>query len=262
MDTLFDFSKIDDGWQLLGIIFALGAVVMALLQLLNDLTPVRWVFHDVGLRRWIAERIHLYEETKGSDSPLPDADPDEAFALLVSHATGGNSRALLGLPTPQLVAQINAAAQAVLEDPEAYFSLLATLSQPALPKLRRAIIPGVIPAKPDDHLNDLYKLIGIPTDEPAEKLAAKDRLEARNRIAHRIQRNLDAIQIILTNSATLANQILAILISIALAYLAAKKTVSDTSAQPYVALVIGIAAGYIAPLLGDVVAAIRKLGRR
>ncbi len=87
-------------------------------------------------------------------------------------------------------------------------------------------------------------------------------MEARTRVVHRIQRNLDGLQITLGNTSSVITQILAILISIAICYIITINTRGD-SQHTYIltVLLIGISAGYVAPVLGDVVTGIRRWGR-
>jgi hypothetical protein len=274
MDALGDVLKSVNGWQLLGLIIALGTVAMALLQLIIELTPLRSVFHALWLRRWIKNRVEEYlkrardyEESQrqpGAPSqPLPGEfvpKADEAFTQLVAQAIGGNSRSFLGLQPSQLVAQINAAAQATLESPQSNFSLLAVLSQPLEPYV--PLILRATKESPDLYFEDLEEIMDHPVSYPSsESLELKEYLGARARMAHRIQRNLDSIQITLANDSAWTNQIFAIGISICLAYVIVATEETSSSAFWLMTLLLGTAGGYAAPLLGDVVTVIRRLGR-
>jgi hypothetical protein len=274
MEALGDALNKISGWQLLGLIIALGAVAMALLNLITDLTPLRSAFHAVWLRRWIKNRVEEYlkratdyaesqREPGQPREPLPDdflPKADEAFAQLMAQATGGNSRSFLGLRPSQLVAQINAAAHAALESPEPNFSLLAVLSQPAEPYV--PLILRATKGSPDLYFEDLEEIVNhMGSYPPPESPALKDYLDARARMAHRIQRNLDSMQIILGGDSAWTNQIFAIGIGICLAYVIVATEETNSSAFWLMTLLLGIAVGYVAPLLGDIVAAIRTLGR-
>jgi hypothetical protein len=293
MDALADFNA--HGWQLLGLIIALGAVTMALLQLVIDLTPLRWFFQAYRVRRWIEKHLDDYERLLGNSNAwrdqggsdrLTDVDSDVAFEQLIALATGGYSRSF-GLSPPQLIAQINAAAQAALENPEANFSLLAALSLPAEPWRARVDWDDVIPL--DQHFLDLARVVeasrtylraeeperskdpdnahsGKAAEDPkkstsAENSELKKYLDARARLANQIQRNLDGMQITLGYDSALANQISAIAISIVIAFIVVRVEQPNGPLPVLITLLVGIAAGYAAPLLGDIVAAIRRLGR-
>jgi len=291
METLGDVLKSVNGWQLLGLVVALGAVSMALSQLITDLTPMRSIFQAIWLRRWIGRRAaQLDRRTRES----PDARwfdlmrliehgvgqfTEDAFSQLIAQATGGHSQAFFGLPTSQLVAQINAAAQAALENPRLNLALLAILTQST-----QSWAPAIIRSdeekertgeRIDQNIFDLAKVTNDlrsdtpepygsddgPRYPPADSPAFKAYLDARARLLHRIQRNLDSMQISLANDSAWINQIFAIVIGIVIAYFIIQT--EDAGGRLFwpMVLVLGIAGGYAAPLLGDVVAAIRRLGR-
>jgi len=258
-----------DYLRLLTYILALGAFVMALLQLINDLTPVRAIYQTTMLRKWIDLRIKLFHRTT-SGGPHPVTTKD-ALRQLIDQATGGHSRALLSLPPSQLVAQINAAAQGALDNVPANFALLAVLGQPT-----QAQIPFLLQrtsASPSQitHFGDLMTL-ATPPEPPTADIPSATRqfdeetkryVEARTRVVHRIQRNLDGMQITLGNSSALANQIIAILIGIALTYTIIIYTrISPDRSYALTVLLLGVLTGYVAPILGDVVTAIRRFGQR
>jgi hypothetical protein len=280
-------------WNLLAFIVALGAVATALLQLLNDLSPVRAVSHTILLRRWIEERSRMYRTAGAVSSSASKSQPasksrsapkaprpidtNDALAQLIAHATGGHWRALLGLPPAQLVAQINAAAQGALENPEANYSLIAVLSQPVDSRILLVLQRGQVATRVPSHIDDLSILLKPPPQPPVAAAEAdqakrdkamknyedklKKYVEARTHVVHRIQRNLDGMQITLGNASTLITQILAILISVAICYGIEFKDLVPEHTYLATVLLIGISAGYVAPILGDVVAAIHRMGR-
>jgi hypothetical protein len=253
--------------KLLAFIVALGAVATALLQLINDLTPVRTTYHLWLLRRWIDERVRFYQG-KG-DPRLPHTvDADEALSQLIAHATGGHSRAFLGLLPSQLVAQINAAAQGALENPAANVSLIAVLAQPTEPQVPLVLKSGqaATATHVQGHIDDLLLLLELadrsgPSMSPINPEDMKKYMEARTRVVHRIQRNLDGMQITLGNNSAVANQLLAILISTIICYAIVIQTRNSAHTYFYTVLLIGISGGYVAPLLGDLVAVVRRWGR-
>jgi hypothetical protein len=267
--------------NLLGYILALAAFTMALLQLVNDLTPVRAICHTFLLRSWIRERVRLYGAAGGLSPTKVGApiDTNEALAQLTAHATGGHPLALFGLPPPQLVAQINAAAQGALDNPAANYSLIAVLSQPADAYIPRLLPRSQTPGRVASHIEDLSILLDPPVSPPpvegeggesdAKRQAAmkdyeskmKRYADARTLIVHRIQRNLDGMQITLGNASAVVTQILAILIAVAICYAITVKNLIPEHTYFTTVLLIGISAGYIAPVLGDIVVAIRRFGR-
>jgi hypothetical protein len=302
MNALGDVLETINGWQLLGLIIALGAVTMALLQLITDLTPLRSIFNAIQLRRWIAKRFMEYDrqgkKKRGIPAqaavaaaasayvvPWPKVDADEAFSQLVAHATGGHSGPFLSLRPSQLVAQVNAAAQAALENPASNFSLLAILSQSAEP-----YIPLILPAQQPqaqqqpqtqqspasaadqppsgvssvpDHFDDLGCVLKYPrTGAPAAASPETQRyVDARARLAYRIQRNLDGMQITLGNDTAWFNQVFSIIIGTVIAYFVVTTERTATPIPLAWAFALGVSAGYAAPIFGDIVAALRRLGR-
>jgi len=321
MREILEIMRIESGWQLLGLILGLAAVIMAMLQILNELLPTRALFQWLWLRIWIRQRTKQYEraleayqadrssaQNQGGqpnpDLPFPAQDPDyrsrEAYVLLVASATGGHRLAFLGLPVNQFVGQISAAAQIALHYPNQYFSLLSVLAQPTLPGLDRLWWGPHFFQPAISHLKDLDTLWRFaekndpikPTPAaapvaPAERQPpTQAELDARNRIGHAIQRNLDGILIELNNQSSVWIKLFAILIGTAVAWTVwalaqetlagpvplgtelsrAEAALAAAAARPrpsfwYVVL-IGVSAGYAASVLDDVVNAIRRLGQR
>jgi len=274
-----NIGELGYAWTFLGVIIALGAITIAFLQILNELTPMRSLLHAAWLRRWIGERARAYQsmvEGKGGSKPGP-SDPQQqspqspaiswlptlsieeqeprAFDMLVAVATGGHGLAFLGLPTNQLVGQINAAAQTVIENPILYYALLCVLAQPTLPTVRPFVwgTPKTeLPA--GTHLKDLNKICEIAKSNVGK--SEPDYLEARARVGHAIQRNLDGIQITLTNRSAQSTLSLSLVISLGLAFIVLP------GATPLNIVLTGASGGYVAPLIGDIVTTIRRLGQR
>lgn len=253
----------NDGWQFLGAIITFSFLTMAVLQLVNDLSPVRRVYQRIRLYRWIAGRAAQFERAKGGRA-LPPANADDALALLISNATGGHSRALFALPTPQLVAQMNAAAQIALENAEPCFPLLAVLSQPGEMNQGAPALAAIAA-----HLDDLVIVLEGPPPplgpdiSPDAKMRydekSKQYLEARNRLVHRIQRNLDSIQIALGYDSTVANQLLAVTVALLLAFLVITNRSDEVSDLLY--FVLAMSAGALAPVLSDILTSFRRSTR-
>lgn len=271
-------TDLGHAWTFLGVVIAFAAISIALVQILNELTPLRSTLHGLWLRLWIHERTVDYQAmvdrlaTAGAqaaaDAPaaaspwqpseLPEFKADEwepdAFDMLVAAATGGHSLALLGLPTNQLVGQINAAAQIVMENPISYYPLLTVLTQPTLPTVRPftwGTRKAELPAEP--HLKDLDTICRVAKSGTGK--SEPDYLEARTRIGHAIQRNLDGMQIILSNRSQQSTLALSLAISLGLALFLPTTNWWNIA-------IVGAAGGYFAPVIGDAVATLRKLGQR
>src|SRR5580704_13910125 len=78
---------------------------------------------------------------------------------------------------------------------------------------------------------------------PPESPELKKYIDARTRLANRIQRNLDGMQITLANDNTIANQIFAIVISVVIAYLIIKTEQPESPIPFQLTFLLGVAAG-------------------
>ncbi len=220
-------------WQVVGVLVAAGALSMAILDAIKNFSPIRRWFHSRWIRRWIEVRTATFN-TSGL---LPQIDPGKTIIQLIDLSTGGEEHALFNLPSEQLIAQINAAAQAALDYPQRYAEVLASLSQGA-------------------DREDVQQLldVGSGTGDVDQRV-----LDARNRVGNRIQRNLDGAQIALKDRWQLIMQLVAMFIAILLLELAVLFSSSGDIAAAVLAIPIGIAGGYLAPVLRDLVVALQQL---
>jgi hypothetical protein len=221
-----------------------GTLAMAILQVIKELTPIRRGYQRRWLERWF--RVRAENFTVAGLGVIPSAlleldtlSAARAQSTLVELATGGEANAFYDLAVEQLVAQMNAAAQIALEYPHTHFSLLAVLSQGA-------------------DVRDVAQVVAraeAGTREPDPAV-----LDARNRVGHRIQRNLDGIQIALGSRWKLWMQVASITLTVLFVELAIFTNVKDyNSATLLVGIVLGIVGGYLAPVTRDVVAALQSL---
>ncbi len=233
-------------WQIVGAVTAAGTVAMAMLQLVKDLTPIRRAFQRWWLDGWIAQRAAAYDNDRpkgGADSRiLPAVSAERAQKLLIELATGGDDRAFFELAIEQLVAQINAAAQITLDYPKTYCDLLVVLSQGA-------------------DLDDVAAVIAQSPEgaKGKRKEPAAEYLEARARVSHRIQRNLDAVQIALGSRWQFIMQLTAMALSVLLIEIAVVRVAGWRPGTMLWAVLVGILAGYLAPVARDVVATLQTL---
>ncbi len=234
------------GWQLVGAVTAAGTIAMAILQVVKDLTPLRRSFQRWWISGWIAAHVASFNgarQGKGVErTALPSVSAEKTQMVLVELATGGDDRAFYELAIEQMVAQMNAAVQITLDYPKQYYDLLAVMSEGA-------------------ELDDVATVItGSPTGTHARKThLSKDYLEARARVSHRIQRNLDAIQISLGNRWQFCMQLTALALSTLMLEAAVLYVAGTTTGTFLIALLIGIVGGYLAPVTRDLVAALQTL---
>jgi hypothetical protein len=70
-----------DYWKLLMFIVAIGAVSIAVLQLVIDLTPFRSAYHAYLLRNWIKERLARYKQAVKNFQSVGEAPAPRAFSI-------------------------------------------------------------------------------------------------------------------------------------------------------------------------------------
>jgi hypothetical protein len=264
-------------WNMLATILVIAAVTMGVLQLLKDFLPLRWGVQQYWIKKWIVIRAKKYSREKQQLSEkgqrrrevvsrnfLPrvkatvcnmvgwvvyivslkfiwesDDLSDQAWKTLIELAAGGRRRALFQLPSDQLVAQMNAAAQIVIAYPKTYRDLLWVLSQGAPIKDVNTLMR---------HSSD-----GRSRSKEDETQRSEPYLDARNRITHIVQRNLDAIHIALANDWKLCMQSAAILISLFLAFYAGNPE------SRMLDVFSGLAAGYLAPVMQDILTRLQSV---
>ncbi len=214
--------------QLVGALAAIGTIAMLLIQIIKELTPMRRNYQMQKVKTW------LEDKAKASTVDIKKADAGKSYAQLIDLATGKDEKALFELPTEQMVAQMNAAAQAAMDYPKDHKDLLVALSSGA--------------AREDvTRVTD-----GAPADAAAH--------DARVRVSNRIQRNLDALQITVSADWKWQMQVASIILTVGIVELAI--WASNASSQAHLlGVLIGIAGAYFAPITRDIVAAVQSLRR-
>ena len=232
-------------WQSVGVISAAGTLAMAILQLIKDLTPIRRGYQRQWLRKWIAQHASDFNNTLKAaairSDALPQAAPAQAEFLLIELATGGDDRAFYELAIEQMVAQMNAAVQITLDYPAKYRELLVVLSEGA-------------------DISDVAAVVNqSPEGKTRKATPTKDYLEARTRVGHRIQRNLDAVQIALGSRWQFWMQTMAVILSILVLEAGVLMVVGPNPSAMLLAVPVGVLGGYLAPVARDLVAALQTL---
>lgn len=213
------------------VLAAAGSMAMAILQIIKEITPIRQWFHRAKLLGWIRVR-------QGDETVLDG---------LVELATGGDAKAFFDLAAEQLVGQINAASQIAVDYPHQHERLL------------RVLAAGASEA-------DFDMVIGNGGKVPADSSIAADFHDARNRIGHRIQRNLDGLQISVSARWRWWMQTVSIVITAALIQVALVAALQRNNIEygwfswtMLLSLLLGIAGGYLAPIARDLVAALQNM---
>lgn len=232
--------------NVLGVFSAIGLVVMAIIQQLKDLTPLREAWQRVHFISWLKGRI-------------PSADLREVEAVLINLSTSGDSKALYSLQIEQMTAQLSAATQFVLDFPTdgsvrgKASSLLAAFAPDSVADI------DVVVHGPDPR----WAL--APAELTADDIAARQAFsDAKVRIQKHVQRSIDAIQISLGSkwqtSLQLWSSALGGLFGAMLVLSFANWSLLGTWLH---ALFFGIASavlsGFLAPVTRDLVAALQGL---
>ena len=253
VDAFSSLEKIAS-WQVVGVLVAAGTLSMAILDVFKNFTPIRRWFQTGWIGRWIDKRAQQFngELSALPSKPIAPIETDQTIAQLVELSTGSEHRAFYDLPSEQLVAQMNAAAQVAFDYPSRYASVLAALSQGADIKdvllTLGASTANLPPGAPE------------PAADPAGDASLQQEIaNARNRVGNRIQRNLDGAQIALGNRWQLYMQLSAIVIAIVLLETSVLASSSGDLGAAVLAIPIGIAGGYFAPVARDLVVALQKL---
>lgn len=182
------------------------------------------------------DQLDAWLESRGAADPV--------LNTLVLLATGGDKAALYELPAARMTGQIAMASRVALAFPAAYEDVLRTLAGP-------------------DAKNDIDEI--VKGTKPSLE-------EERMRVAHLIERNLDALQITLTSRWERANKRYAFVVSLLVtviamgAYFYVNLAILDLSVPDVLRLSVitaaaGILAGFVAPIAKDLVAALQKLRR-
>ncbi len=221
-----------------------GLLSMALIQILKDLLPVRRLFQRYWVRRWLLQRRR---------QPI-EFDPRRAELELIQLATDGDSRSFYSLPIEQLCGQLNAAAQSVLEYPESHKALLWCLASGA----RHEDVFTVI------ECSKIYRQQSGTKLEGGDRSTFSNCVDARNRVAHQIQRAVDALQLSAGNRWKLWIQVFSIALSglIASVALSLFGEVGGPWRRLETTVAVALLGGFFAPIARDVIAGLQSIRRQ
>lgn len=223
-----------------------GVIGMAIQQAVKDFWRMRCAFHQRRVRAWLAERgvgPVVVHEPDGESTARPSSVETQLIAL----ATGGDADALFELPAENLAAQLGQAGRLALLFPSQYSDVLRALTG----KVCLDEIALVAEArKPDSVSRADPKVID----------------EALVRIGHVLDRNLDALQIVLSADWDRYNKWWAFVCCFAVAAMATAMylyTMESAPASPVrlglTAAAIGLLGGFLAPIAKDLATALQSL---
>jgi hypothetical protein len=241
---------------------AIGFFTMAIIQIFKF--KLRSSFHKEKVSNWLAMKsishTDIFSDLKfrviktfRNWFAQKSTSNSDILTDLIELSIAGNENALFILPTEQLCGQIIAATEIVLADPKKHKELLQSLA--AFQKKDR-ISNDDKPSALEDDIACLTNFKG--SQEEAHNIAY---IDARNRISHRIQRNVDALQISTSYSWRRKLQRYAIRISGVLAFVGSMLFSRCNQALTIIAFSVMTAfvGGYVASFLRDIAAAIEKL---
>lgn len=214
---------------------AAGTISMAALQVIKELSPWRIKFQRGRVEAWLRAKACGLESSDG----LPVIGCEQLSHLneeIVELAAGGSQRALYNQAPEDLALQIMAASQIVLDEADEYRALLRTLSHGASAGDIKLVLQGQPSAPPTQPYFD-----------------------ARNRVTHRIQRNVDGLRMSVADDWKWWMQLVSISVSTMVVLIAVAVQPATTWGALFVALPIGIVGGYLAPVTRDLLAALQKL---
>jgi hypothetical protein len=229
-------------WSLAFTTAVIAVIATATVQLIKDLSPARRWFQQYFLNKWFLSRFDQRKQAPATELNWHNAKRD-----LVHLATGGDFQAFYNLEPAQLCGQMNSAAQVALAYASRHRDLLRFLAPEADP-------------------SDIEKVASAPESPSAEVddvSAGQSRvdtlLDARNRLAHHLQRTIDALQISMSFRWKLILQIVAYLISFTAAFMIVFAVNAAGRYDFITALTIGIVAGFLSPAVSDLLAVINRL---
>lgn len=225
----------------------LGTLTMAVLQTIKDTTPLRRWFQRMEMRHWLQEQAGIAcKNLKAS------VDSNEAERQLILLATDGSEGAFYDLEIEKLCGQWNAANQIIIDYPELYPDLAASVaawvSKVDYDKVLKGENLEALPPNAEAKLS---------IEHQRQRAAARQEfLDARNRVLHQIQRSVDSFQISTSFRWKWHLQIASFVVSFLFALFA---MVIVGRFNLAVALLSAAVAGFLAPVSRDLLAAVRKL---
>lgn len=226
-----------------------GLLSMAIIQTFKDMLPVRRWFQRSWLLRWLDEKNDQVRQRQN----IP-ADSREAEKDLVQLAADGDYNSFYNLPIEQLCGQMNAAAQAALDFPRLHGVLLRYVGSQADP----ADLDKLIGGPPEAARKPRSQLMEDKDSKAIEEI--DNYVDVRNRVAHQIQRAIDALQVSTGQRWKLWIQILSMAISLIIALMGAS-LFGDISGWRRAETIVAVAllGGFFAPIARDLIAGLQQL---
>jgi len=226
----------------LGAVVIIGLLSMVVIQLAKDFFPIRGWFQSAWIRNWIKRRLTAGVEKAGSV---------EKDLMLCAGERRGDY--LYNLPVEQLCGQINVALQAALERPDDHKDLIRVFASTADPDLQDFLdFPKPRPS--------LVVRDDMPDNEREE---IEKYAQARNHVAHHVERAVDGLQIEMGSRWKLLLQAASIGLGLVFAWVGVGMDWTTTHHWAAIGdiLAVGLVAGYLAPVARDILARIQQGAR-
>jgi hypothetical protein len=238
-----EISKIVLLWA--GPLAGIGTISMAFIQTAKNIVPIRRWFQKIRLKGWLKENANgLYKKDKST------VDSTQAEQDLIKLATSGDKEAFYDLPIEQLCDQIRSIVSVILDYPRLNTDLLYCLAS-------------------KESVDDIAILLK-PPPSATDKKAFSEYASAKTRLVIQVRCSVDAIQTSIGYRWKFWLQLAAIILSAVIgvaAYLLSiganmstfwSDITQDTWRALGSALLVGVLAGFLAPVARDLVAAIEK----
>jgi hypothetical protein len=250
METTADLNRFvadvtRHAWPFTITILVIALIATAIVQLAKDMSPMRRWFQQAFLRNWLRQQRAAAKRTPGESvtGDLRAAEHD-----LIHLATGGDVKAFYNLETEQLCGQMNAAAQIALAYASRHENLLNYLA-------------------PEADVGDLQKVVAPPDYISADRETLSPEqvknvgifLDARNRVTHHVQRAIDALQISMSFRWKLILQTAVYVICLGIAVWGVFSFNRGGRNNLFDAVVLGVIAGFISPIIRDLMAVLARL---
>lgn len=232
-----------NAWPFAITIAVIAVFSTAFIQMVKDLLPVRRWFQQSFVRKWLRDGA---AESSRRQSGNPDVDKAEKD--LIHLATGGDVAAFYNLEAEQLCGQMNSAAQVALAYAGRHENLLRCLAPEAAPPDIQSVVSA-----PEFAAEDRAQL----TSEQSKAVTAL--LDARNRVAHQVQREIDALQISMSFRWKLILQIAVYILCFIIPFFGVFWINPAGRHKIFDAVIIGILAGFVSPILRDLMAVLDRL---
>ncbi len=232
-----------NAWPFAITIAVIAVFSTAFIQMAKDLLPVRRWFQQSFVRKWITDRARELVRQLPIIIDVDDGEKD-----LIHLASGGDVAAFYNLEAEQLCGQINSAAQIALAYAGRHENLLRCLAPEAAPTDLQSIV-----SPPEFAVQDRAQLT------PEQNTAVTALLDAHNRVAHQVQRGIDALQISMSFRWKLILQIAAYIICFAVP-LAGVFWINPAGRHKiFDAIIIGVLGGFVSPIVRNLMAVLDRL---